>query len=84
MVSQILSLFVCNDFNGFNLLARFIPLNCHLLSILVSCLCMLYHNVYYIFSCYLPSTKSGLRCLYSCSYIGVVNLTTVQVTRLTL
>jgi hypothetical protein len=38
------------------------------ISILVSGLCMLYHNFYCIFSCYLSLTKPGLGCLYSCSY----------------
>jgi hypothetical protein len=36
--------------------------------ILVSGLCTLYHNFYCIFFCYLPSTKPGLRYLYSCGY----------------
>jgi hypothetical protein len=36
-------------------------------SVLVSGLCVLYHNFYCIFSSYLPSTKSGLRYIYSCS-----------------
>jgi hypothetical protein len=34
-------------------------------SILVSGLCMLYHYFYCTFSCYLPSTKPGLRYLYT-------------------
>jgi hypothetical protein len=37
-------------------------------TILVSGLCELYHNFYCIFSFYLPSTKPGLRYLYSCNY----------------
>jgi hypothetical protein len=35
-------------------------------SSLVSGLCIIYHNFYCVFSCYLPSTKPGLRYLYSC------------------
>jgi hypothetical protein len=41
------------------------------LSILVSGLCMLYHNFYCIFSCYLYSKKPCLRYLYGCSYNDV-------------
>jgi hypothetical protein len=37
-------------------------------SVLVSGPCMLYHNFYCIFSCYLPSAKPGFRCLYGCNY----------------
>jgi hypothetical protein len=40
-------------------------------SIQVSGLCMLCHNSYCIFSCYLPLTKPGLMCLCSCSSIYV-------------
>jgi hypothetical protein len=57
------------------------------LSILVSGLCMLYHNFYCIFPCYLPWTKRGLRYLYvySCSYTDMaVKHTTVHVSRLPL
>jgi hypothetical protein len=37
-------------------------------SILVSYLCMLYHNFYCIIYCYLPLTMPSLRYLYFCSY----------------
>jgi hypothetical protein len=42
------------------------------LSISVSGLCMYYHNFYCMLSCYLPSAKPGLKCLYSCSCTDIV------------
>jgi hypothetical protein len=46
----------------------------HNVALLAAGLCMFYHNFYRIFSCYLPSTKSGLRHLHSCNFflIGIV------------
>jgi hypothetical protein len=41
---------------------------CASFSIFLSGLCILYRNFYCKFSYYLPLAKSGLCCLYSCSY----------------
>jgi hypothetical protein len=55
------------------------------LSILVSGLCTLYRNFCCIFSCYLRSTKPGIRYLYSCSYTdtvcSVIEVSSVQRTQ---
>jgi hypothetical protein len=47
---------------------------------LVSCLCMFYHNFYCILPCYLPLTKSCLIYLHSCSYtdMGCPGVKTLQ------
>jgi hypothetical protein len=72
MVSQILRLMLCIDFRGRGLLHKIFTF----LSILVPSLCMLYHNLYRMFSCYLPSTAPLRRYLlvYSCSYPDVDSL----------
>jgi hypothetical protein len=51
--------------------ARFITWISASLSVIVLRMCMLYHNFYCIFSCYLASTKSGLRYLHNCSESGM-------------
>jgi hypothetical protein len=45
----------------FILLAKFVAYNFYFIPILDLGLCMLYHNFHCTFSCYLPSTKIGLR-----------------------
>jgi hypothetical protein len=44
------------------------------LSVLVSCLCMFWHNLYFIhvFSCCLPSTQRELRYFHRCSCTDIV------------
>jgi hypothetical protein len=42
------------------LLARFIALMSTSFSVLVPCMCVLHHNFYCIFSCYLPPNFPGL------------------------
>jgi hypothetical protein len=72
MVSQIPRLMLCIDFRGRGLLHKIFAF----LSILVPVLCILYHNLYWMFSCYLPSSAHCLRYLrvYSCSYPDVDSL----------
>jgi hypothetical protein len=56
----------------FVLFDRFVAQMSSSFSILVPRMCVLYHNFYCIFSCYLPPNKPGLKWLNSC-----VNLTRV-------
>jgi hypothetical protein len=54
--SQVLHLILYIDGHAFGLLAKFVAQISTSLSILVTQICMLYHNCYCIFHCYLPST----------------------------
>jgi hypothetical protein len=68
MFTQILHLIICIGVHGFGLLARFVAYFSTSLSILVSRVCVLYHNFYCIFSCYLRPTQHGVRHLNSCAW----------------
>jgi hypothetical protein len=51
---ETLHLIPCNGFLGLGLLTRFLHKLITSISVLVSGPCVLYHNLYCIFSCYLP------------------------------
>jgi hypothetical protein len=72
MVLQILHLILCIDFHGLGLLARCVAKNFTSVYILVSSLCILYHNFYCMCSCYLLSKS-----LVSGIYVAAVILTWV-------
>jgi hypothetical protein len=60
---RILQLILCIGFHGLRLLHKLFTS----LSILVLGLCMLYNNLYCVFSYHLPSTNPGLKYLHSCN-----------------
>jgi hypothetical protein len=64
MVSEITHLIRCIDIYGLGLLQKKFTS----VSVLVSGPCLLYHNFYCIFSCYLALAKPGLGYLNSCNY----------------
>jgi hypothetical protein len=57
-------------YTDFVCLLRLLHNICTSIFILISGLCLLFHNFYCIFSCYLPSTRPGLKYLYNYSYTG--------------
>jgi hypothetical protein len=69
---KIFQLISCIGFHELGLLARSLHKIFTSLSVLVSGLCLLHHNFYFAFSCYLPLTS-----LVWDIYIGVVILTQV-------
>jgi hypothetical protein len=64
MVSQILHLIPCVGFHGLGLLARFVTKKFHLRFYRSFRFVYALSQFFCIFSCYLPATKSGPRCIY--------------------